>query len=92
MTKNRLLMIFVFSLIFGLVYYSYAPDISEKDMVYFENAKDSIIKNHEYFITHHIGQSINSSDKIVFTNQRENFATSENYFNILKQKEEKKYF
>ncbi|MDQ0594788.1 hypothetical protein QFZ37_003157 [Chryseobacterium ginsenosidimutans] len=88
MIKNKLLIGFGVLLIFGLVYYFYTPDISKKDMIYFENAKDSIIKNHEYFMTHNLEPISNPSDKIIFSRER-GFVTNESYFNLLKQKDGK---
>jgi hypothetical protein len=92
--KNKFLIfiLIVLVLVVSIGYYFYTPNINEKDIAYFESAKDSIIKNHEYFMTHHIGQSVNSSDKIVFTKQRDDFGTNEYYFDLLKRKEGSKTF
>ncbi|MFP3593145.1 hypothetical protein [Chryseobacterium sp. SIMBA_038] len=89
--KNKFL-IFILILVVGSIYYYFhTPSINEKDMVYFDNAKDSIIKNHEYFMTHNLEPILNPSDKIIFSKER-GFVTNESYFDLLKRKEGDKTF
>ncbi|MCL9805316.1 hypothetical protein NAT51_07275 [Flavobacterium amniphilum] len=90
--KSKLFIGLIILLIAFIGFYFHTPDIDSKDMIYFEKVKDSVIRHHEYFMTHHIGPSENSSDELVFKKKRARFVTNKNYFDLLKKADSNKTF